>query len=423
MKRCKICGQMCDDSVKLCPVCKNSEFTEVQQPEGMYGNPGSWADTGQNMNGGSQNINGGAWKGGGQNINGGSWNDGGRNMNGGMPTGFQTGGEPMNKKMFYKRCIPPAFKSQMAAGYMILAVNIILFAVMGILYDETVRFIDVGIMSVILLGLVLTKHVVFAVADTMYFIVAYIIAIVMQQRSAGFIPLVIAGILIPTTSRIGKLWRRYKRTGEYIDYSRFAGTRRRWPVYVLLVIVLIVLAGGGMLLMDSGTGSYEQGKWTGSLYENEYMELELQLPDKSDWKITDEEDLDELNAEAREEAGIMSSEQFDFVVTNTSENASIMLLHLKTSLSGEEAYEQIKEGLAESYRQQYGQKPEVVDDVDRLLADSRYYYLRIKSTVMGMPLYQSVYVRKIGREVCEISMSAADEDALDEMEGFFKDMR
>ena len=392
MKRCKVCGQMCDDSVKLCPVCKNSEFAEVQQPEGMYGNPDSWADNGQNINGG-------------------------------MPTGFQTGGEPMNKRAFYKRCIPPAFKSQMAAGYIILAVNIILFAIMGILYDETIRFIDVGIMSVILLGLVLTKHVVFAVADTMYFIAVFVIAIVMQQRSAGFIPLVIAGILIPTTSRIGKLWRRYKRTGEYIDYSRFAGTGRRWPVYVLLVIVLIGLTGGGMFLMDSGAGSYEQGKWTDSLYENEYMELQMQLPDKSGWKITDEDELDELNAEAREEAGIMSYEQFDFVATNTSENASIMLLHLKTSVSGEEAYEQIKEGLVESYRQQYGQKPEVIDDVDRVLAGSRYYYLRVKSTVMGVTLYQSLYVRKIGREVCEISMSAADEDALDEMEGFFKDMR
>ena len=42
---------------------------------------------------------------------------------------------------------------------------------------------------------------------------------------------------------------------------------------------------------------------------------------------------------------------------------------------------------------------------------------------MGITLYQSLYLRKIGREVCEISMSAADEDALDEMEGFFKDMR
>lgn len=431
MKRCKICGQLCDDAVKVCPACKNSEFFTERTPYSDAYNTGSnpWMNNDQNVENNpwtnnNQNIGNNSGMNNNQNVGNNPWMNNDQNMannpnmNYGMPMGFQTGGEKMSRRTFYKRCIPPALKNQMTAAYIILALNLIIFAAMGIIYEEKQRFLDVAILAVIFLGLLFTKHVIFAVIDVLYFGISFLLTIVTRQTPTGYLAVIIAAMLIPATSRMGKLWRRYKRTGEYIDYTTFVPVKRRWPVYLVSVLIVLILGGAGLYLMSGGSGAYEEGKWDGNIYENEYLEFQMELPVKSGWKISDEEELEELNSQTENEAGFANTEKFDFLVSNSSKSASVMLLHMKSSLSEEDAFEQIKNSLVESFRKEYGSTPNIVDSGEEVLAGKSYHFVTVKGTLIGLSLYQSIYVRKEGREICELGFSGLSEDVLEELRGY-----
>lgn len=419
MKRCQICGQLCDDNVKFCTSCGNNNFTqESQQTEQAF-------QTGQSDYSWSTGI--GELKGDTNHpLNASSVSQGiySYEQNHMGEQGVINHGQPMTKSQFYKSCVPSHLKNKMAGGYAILILNFVVFLGLAVWYEEPLRLVDCVVLLVILLGLMLTKNLGFAIADAVYFTFSFLITLLMQQRAAGILAIIIAFSLIPVTYRIGKLWRNYQRTGEYVCYNMEAIEKKSAGriATVLLSIAGIALVIVAMIYMqDGGFSSFESGTWDGLHYENESLNLSVDVPSGS-WKISEEEELQELTEQAKIQAGYKKAEEFESMVTNLMSSSSFMILHIKGSISEQEAVTTIKDNLTASYQKKYGY-PSIVNAGKKILAGEEYTRLDVRVSMYGMNLYQRIYVKKVGREICELVFSGKDQEQLDEMEEFVSPLK
>lgn len=406
MQQCQICGRQCQDNVKFCPSCGNNNFaqiTENQQPE-------------QNADAAAQN--------GYQNQPEYSYSYGQNQANDQDPFAQET---KMTKNQFYKRCIPSNLKGEMNTAYGILILNLVVFLGLMFWYEEPERLLDCAVLAVILLGLILTKSLVFAIIDAAYFTFAFILSFVQNQRGTGLLAIIVAFSLVPATYKIGKLWKQYKSTGEYVDYT--AGTtnaaKKKSKTAIVIsvaafLIMIVAVCAGLIFLRDGGFSSFERGSWEGTRYENESLNLAIDLPSSS-WRIFEEEELEELNEEAKSQAGFAKTEEFDCMVQNLAAGSNIMILHLKGSFSEKEAIEEIKTNLTESYRKQYG-VPIITEAGKKKLGGETYTCLEVRVSIYGVSMYQRVYVGKVGRELCEIGFTGPDKETIDEMEQFCSEL-
>lgn len=406
MQQCQICGRQCEDNVKFCPSCGNSNFTRITE-DGQQ----ELDDMGKVVQDSNQSQPGYSYS---------------YNQNHAYSQPQPDNGTKMTKSQFYKRCVPSDLKGQMTSGYAILILNLVVFAGLAFWYEEPVRLLDCGVLAVILLGLVFTKSLIFAIVDAAYFTVACILSMMKDQRATGILAIIVAFSLLPATYKIGKLWRRYKKTGEYVDYSGAvpnAGKKSRTAAIVIgivSVMAVVAICAGLIFFQDGGFSSFERGSWEGKHYENESLKLAVDLPDGS-WVISDEDELEELNDEARSEAGFAKTEEFDCMVQNLATGSNFMILHLKGSFSEEEAVEEIKTNLTESYRQQYG-VPTITNAGRKKLGGETYTCLDIRISIYGASMYQRIYVRKVGREICEVGFTGLDRGAISEMEQFCSEL-
>lgn len=420
MKRCKICGQMCDDNVKFCPACGNKEFMEERQADG---NAPHNVTEGINAQQGARQAVNAADTYAGQNTNTSQVTDQGSYNYGNPGSGYQTAGnQPMTKGQFYKMCVPQKLKSDLTVGYVILLLNIVVFAFMGIWYEEPMRFIDVGMLLFIYIGLLVTKHVAFAVLDAVYFLAGMIISVMSEQRFAGYLALIVAIALIPSTSKIGKLWKQYKQTGVYTPVMEPVKKKKTGKIVLSVILILLVIgaAGAGVYYFaDGGKGSFVSGEWSGNTYTNEFMGLKLEVPQDGQWEIVDDDELEDYNDDVDDGGTFGQSEKADCMVQkNTLTGGNIMIIHLKGSISEDKAYDSIKENLQKGYQEQYGAVSMLIDSKDRYFAGQDYRFMKFKVTMMGASIYQEIYVKKIGKEICEIGITGYSEEELKEMEAF-----
>lgn len=395
----------------------NNSFSD--SGNNSYGGPAnnSYADSSYNQNSYDNAAYGGAY-----NTTGGTYNEtssGYYNPYDNPQANQPASGRRMSRLEFCRNCVPPDLKKELNVAYGILILNIILASVMYYWFDESAYLLDIGILLIIYLGLVFTKHTAFAILNLLYFGASAIYKIVVihngrSVRSAVWMILT-AFAVISVTRKVGHLWKEHKRTGMYVDYRKTPGAKNASVGKSIMKIAFIaVLVIGGIYLAMLGKqkwfSSFEAGTWKGDEYINTSLDMKIDLSGE-EWYVCDAQEIKAINDEMKAENMFSTSATCEVMAYDETNGFVIALYYASCINAVDVEQKELEESIVETYTQDYG-SANIVNRGQCTLAGQQYNYFDVFSAAEyeGYYDYERYLLKKVGGKLCLVTLGVYNLD-------------